>query len=114
MTDEKKKYITSIKKALNEHLKTTGKSVHATFQELDIYKMGLNEGTFRKTFSYQNADKTPNYNLDLFCIITVCRYWGIDPSEILVPYDQMDAKTKMLREHPLVAALNREGKIPYP
>lgn len=111
MTDEKKKYITSIKKALNEHLKTTGKSVHATFQELDIYKMGLNEGTFRKTFSYQNADKTPNYNLDLFCIITVCRYWGIDPSEILVPYDQMDAKTKMLREHPLVAALNREGKF---
>lgn len=109
MTDERKEYILAVKKALNEQLESTGKTIHATFLELEKYKMGLNEGTFRKTFNYKTTKEEDNYTLDLFCILTVCRHWGIDVSEILEP--SRSEEIKMQKEHPLVAALNREGKF---
>lgn len=109
MTDERKEYIKSVKKILNEHREASGKTIHALYEELKPYNMGLNEGTLRNTFNYKKTNGEENYTLDFFCILTLCKHWKIDVSEILEPSKNEDMK--IVKEHPLVAALNREGKF---
>lgn len=108
MTEERIEYIKAVKSRLQERLGDDVQNINALYNKLEEFNYALNVGTLKKTLAPVDGrigDK-PNYTLDLLCVIALCRYWKIDPSDILAPPTEWKKSQNILLE-----ALNQQGKF---
>lgn len=72
-------YIIGVKKVLNDVLAESKLNVTQLAEILtNTYGFNINKGTLRSLFN-------PNENLNYACLVTVCKYFGLDFNDLLAP-----------------------------